>query len=116
MRFYPLEKLINLHDAYTRQFKIDNLQLLLMQRRGELFLIEAHCPHRNHPLDTASIDNGIIQCPLHQYQFAIDGGRLLHSTEDVCRGLRTYEVIYEGNEVGVMLDELGHSTWSTSRG
>ena len=47
MRFYPLEKLINLHDAYTRQFKIDNLQLLLMQRRGELFLIEAHCPHRN---------------------------------------------------------------------
>ena len=32
MRFYPLEKLINLHDDYSRQFKIDNLQLLLLQR------------------------------------------------------------------------------------
>ena len=32
MRFYPLEKLINLHDDYTRQFKIDHLQLLLLQQ------------------------------------------------------------------------------------
>ena len=36
MRFYPLEKLINLHDNYTRHFKIDHRQLLLIQRRGEL--------------------------------------------------------------------------------
>lgn len=103
MRFYPLEKLINLHDAYTRQFKIDNLQLLLIQRRGEIYLFEASCPHRGHPLDAATIDNGIIQCPLHQYQFAIDDGRLLHATEENCRGLRTFDIIYEGNELGVML-------------
>lgn len=105
MRFQPLEKLMNLHDAYTRQFKIDNLQLLLIQREGELYLIEAHCPHRNHPLDAATIDNGIIQCTLHHYQFAIAGGQLLHATEESCRGLRTFELIYDGNEVGVMLEE-----------
>ena len=29
MRFYPLERLINLHDNYTRQFKIDHMQLSL---------------------------------------------------------------------------------------
>jgi len=106
MRFYALEKLINLHDAYTREFKIDHLQLLLIQRKGELFLIEAQCPHRAHPLDAATIDNGIIQCALHQYQFAIDDGRLLHATEEPCRGLRTFELVYEGNEVGVMLEDL----------
>lgn len=105
MRFQPLEKLINLHDAYSRQFKFDNLQLLLIQRRGELFLLEAHCPHRNHPLDIATIDNGVIQCALHHYQFAMDDGRLLHATEEPCRGLRTFEVVYEGNEIGVMLEE-----------
>lgn len=105
MRFYPLEKLINLHDAYTRQFKIDQLRLLLIQRRGELYLIEAHCPHRNHPLDVAAIDNGIIQCALHHYQFAIDDGRLLHATEERCRNLRTFPVVYAGNEVGIMLED-----------
>jgi len=105
MRFYPLEKLINLHDAYARQFKIDNIQLLLIQRRGELHLLEANCPHRGHPLDVATIDNGIIQCALHHYQFAIDDGRLLHASEERCRGLRTFALVYEGNEVGVILEE-----------
>ena len=105
MRFYPLEKLINLHDEYTRQFKIDNIQLLLIQRLGELYLIEASCPHRGHPLDVATIDSGIIQCALHHYQFAIADGRLLYASEERCRGLRTFELVYEGNEVGVMLEE-----------
>ncbi len=104
MRFYALEKLINLHDAYSRQFKIDNVQLLLIQRDGELYLIEGHCPHRGHPLDVATLDSGVIQCALHHYQFAIADGRLLHATEQPCRGLRTFNVVYEGNEVGVMLD------------
>jgi nitrite reductase/ring-hydroxylating ferredoxin subunit len=105
MRFYPLEKLINLHDTYSRQFKIDNLQLLLLQRRGERYLIEGRCPHRGHPLDLATLDGGVIQCALHHYRFAIADGRLLHATEERCRGLRTFELVYEGNEVGVMLDE-----------
>ena len=105
MRFYPLEKLINLHDAYSRQFKIDNYRFLLLQRRGELFLIESHCPHHAHPLELASIENGIIQCALHHYQFALGDGRLLHATEESCRALRIYDLVYEGNEVGVILDE-----------
>jgi nitrite reductase/ring-hydroxylating ferredoxin subunit len=105
MRFYPLEKLINLHANYSRQFKIDHLHLLLMQRGEERYLVEATCPHRAHPLEMASIENGVIQCPLHQYRFALEDGRLLHHTEEPCRGLRTWQLHYEGNEVGVMLDE-----------
>ena len=103
MQFYPLEKLINLHDGYVRAFKIDHYQFLLIQHRGERYLIEASCPHRSHPLNTAAIDDGVIQCPLHQYRFAIDDGRLLHATEEPCRNLRTFPVVYEGNEVGVVL-------------
>jgi nitrite reductase/ring-hydroxylating ferredoxin subunit len=105
MRFYSLERLINLHDNYVRQFKIDHINLLLIQRLGELFLLEASCPHRSHPLDAADIDssNGVIQCALHQYQFSLRDGRLLHATEEPCRALRTFPVVYEGNEVGMML-------------
>ena len=105
MRFYALEKLINLQDGYSGQYKIDNLHLLLLQREGQRFLIEARCPHRDHPLDVASIGGGVIQCALHQYRFALGDGRLLVSTEEPCRDLRTFELVYEGNEVGLMLDE-----------
>lgn len=104
MRFLPLEKLINLHDGYQRRFKIDSLHLLLVQRQGELYLFEAYCPHRNHPLETAVIGNGMVQCARHQYQFAIDDGRLLLATENSCRGLRVFPVAYEGNEVGFMCE------------
>jgi nitrite reductase/ring-hydroxylating ferredoxin subunit len=72
MRFHPLEKLINLHDNYIQQFKIDNLQLLLIQRLGQCYLIEAYCPHRGHALATGTIGDGFIQCALHQYRFALD--------------------------------------------
>lgn len=105
MRFYPLEKLINLHDEYTRQFKIDQLSLLLVQRAGQRYLIEANCPHRGHPLTFGTIDSVSLQCALHQYRFALDDGRLLHCTEAPCRGLRTWPLDYEGNEIGVMLDD-----------
>ena len=113
MRFYPLERLINLHDAYTRQFKIDSYRLLLIQRKGEVYLIESHCPHREHPLEIASIENGIIQCALHHYQFSIDDGHLIHATEETCRGLKTFEVIYEGTEVGLMMSDAEDSALAT---
>ena len=104
-RFYPLEKLINLFDGYTATFRIDHTHLLLVQRRGECFLVEANCPHRNHPLDTASIDNAVIQCALHHYRFSLRDGALVAATEEPCRGLRVYTPVYEGNEIGVMLDD-----------
>ena len=105
MRFYPLEKLINLHDDYARMFKIDHLQLLLTQRQGHLYLIESVCPHREHPLDVASIENGVIQCALHHYRFAMSDGRLLYASEEPCRGLRVFDLVYDGNEVGLMLED-----------
>ncbi len=108
MRFYPLDKLINLYDGYSRQYKIDSLQLLLLQRDGERYLLEAHCPHRGHPLDSARIVDGVIQCALHEYCYSLRDGELLRYREEPCRNLRTWPVAYEGNEVGVILgDEPG---------
>ncbi|TGD75271.1 Rieske (2Fe-2S) protein [Mangrovimicrobium sediminis] len=103
MRFYPLDKLINLHDGYVCRFKIDQVQLLLVQRDGERYLFEASCPHRGHPLEEATFTDAILRCPLHGLRFSLDDGRLLQEGSDACRGLRLFELIYEGNEVGVML-------------
>lgn len=105
MRFFPLEKLINLRDGYSRQFKIDNLHLLLVQQLGELYLFEAHCPHRAHPFSAVDIDGGILRCPLHQYEFSLTDGTLIHATEEHCRGLRIFPLVYEGNEIGVVLED-----------
>jgi nitrite reductase/ring-hydroxylating ferredoxin subunit len=104
MRFYPLEKLINLHDGYRRVFRIDHHGLLLLQHDGELYLLEANCPHREHPLETAEVSGAVITCPLHGYRFSLENGGLLHATEESCRGLRSWPVVYSGTEVGVDWD------------
>ena len=103
MRFYRLEKFINLHDGYRRVFKIDERQLLLVQHAGECHLLEAHCPHRGHPLETADIDGSGIRCPLHGYQFELSDGRVRIAGEEPCRALRCYELVCRATDLGVML-------------
>lgn len=103
MRFYLLEKFINLHDGYRRTFKIDQHQLLLLQENGEHYLIEAHCPHRGHPLESADINNTLLRCPLHHYEFDLSNGRVLATTEAPCRALRRYDLVTRDTDIGVML-------------
>ncbi|MEQ8802720.1 Rieske (2Fe-2S) protein [Haliea sp.] len=105
MRFQPLEKLINLHDGYRRHFRFDALALLLLQDQGEVYLIEPRCPHREHPLENARIEHGMLECPLHHYRFALTDGRLLRASEESCRNLKTWALVYEGNEVGLLLPD-----------
>ena len=103
MRFHALEKLINLHDGYRRRFKIDHLQLLLLQEDSQRYLIESVCPHRGHSLEAASIADGCVRCPLHGYRFRLADGAVVKTQEEPCRALHVFEPVYQGNELGVML-------------
>jgi nitrite reductase/ring-hydroxylating ferredoxin subunit len=105
MRFVPLEKLINLAEGYRREFRIDYHRLLLLQLKGELHLIEAVCPHQEHPLVEAWLEGDTLVCPLHSYKFSLLTGNLLHYTEEPCRPLRVWPVVYEGADVGLMWDD-----------
>lgn len=105
MRFIALEKLINLHDGYRKEFRIDYHRILLLQVEGERYLIEAICPHQEHPLSEGWIDKNCIECPLHNYKFSLANGQLLFSTEEECRSLKTWQVEYEGSEVGLVWGE-----------
>ncbi|MBD2859241.1 Rieske 2Fe-2S domain-containing protein [Spongiibacter sp. KMU-158] len=103
MQFYQLERLINLHDGYRKQFKIDHYSLLLLQLEGRPYLIESQCPHREFPLSAANVSGEHLVCPQHGYRFDIRSGDLIHATEEPCRGLRRYELVYRDNVLGVML-------------
>lgn len=106
MRFISLEKLINLHDGYRREFRIDHHKLLLLQVDGERYLIAATCPHQEHPLSEGWVGNGCIECPLHNYRFSLLDGRVLQATEGGCAALKTWRLEYEGADVGVLWEDL----------
>ena len=102
MRFVPLDKLINLHDGYRREFTVDYHRLLLLQHRGQHYLVEARCPHLEHPLIEASIEEGELVCALHGYRFSLLTGQLIAAAgERDCRPLKVWPVAYEGSQVGI---------------
>lgn len=103
MRYYALEKLIDLFDGYRKTFKIDEHNLLLLQEDGKRYLIESRCPHREHLLADADISGATITCPHHGYCFDLRDGHTLRITEEPCRNLRIYDLVDEGREVGVLL-------------
>ena len=104
MAFIGLDKLINLHDGYRREFRVDYHRLLHLQHEGEHHLVEALCPHQEHPLIEAWLENGELLCPLHGYRFSLLTGRVVESSREDCRPLKVWPVAYEGADIGVHWD------------
>ncbi|MGK0501020.1 MAG: nitrite reductase/ring-hydroxylating ferredoxin subunit, partial [Oceanicoccus sp.] len=77
--------------------------LILLQQAGERYLLESHCPHRGHPLSESTLDINELRCPLHGYRFKLSSGELMYASEELCRGLKTYELVYQQTEIGVIL-------------
>ncbi len=100
MRFLPLDKLINLHDGYRRRVKIDSLDVLMIQERGRVHIIESRCPHQEFSLEGADVLDDTIFCPLHGFGFSLIDGRHDGGT---CQSLRVFQPVYEGAEIGIAL-------------
>ena len=98
MAFRALERLINLHDGYRRAFRIDGVEVLLVQEDGQRWIFGRRCPHADQALDQAAISGTCVQCPRHGYRFSLQDGSALGTP---CASLPVYTVVYEGNSLGV---------------
>ena len=104
MAFYTLDQLINLYDGYQRAFKIGGQNLLMIQVENDVFVIENRCPHMDVPLDRASqLPGKKIRCNAHGIEFDLVSGDALGPLAGTLCGLKHYDVIYEGNKVGIEL-------------
>jgi nitrite reductase (NADH) small subunit len=43
-------------------------------RSGQVYALDAICPHRGGPLNDGLADSGAIVCPLHGYKFSLTDG------------------------------------------
>jgi apoptosis-inducing factor 3 len=69
---------------------------------GEVFATHGICTHAMAILADGFVEDGKIECPLHQGLFDIKSGKAL--TAPLTEDLRTYPVKIEGNDVLVDLD------------
>jgi nitrite reductase/ring-hydroxylating ferredoxin subunit len=92
--------------------EIDGMYIALYNLGGEIYATHGICTHALALLSEGWIEDGKIECPLHQGQFDIRSGKALCSpvTED----LRTFAVRVEGNDILVDVDQPPHCS-RTSR-
>ena len=71
------------------------------KENDQIVAFGAVCPHQEQSLEEGQIEDGIIFCPRHQLAFDLRTGE---HTAGHCQSLPIYEVHYEGNEVGILID------------
>jgi len=64
-------------------------------RAGEVFAVQAACPHKNGPLADGLVGGNTVICPLHAWKFDLETGESLLGG---CK-LKTYKVGLEGANV-----------------
>ncbi|MGY3617898.1 FAD-dependent oxidoreductase [Bradyrhizobium sp. USDA 10063] len=77
--------------------ELDGIRIALYNLGGEIYATHGICTHALALLAEGWIEDGKVECPLHQGQFDIRSGKALCApvTED----LRTYAVRVEGNDI-----------------
>ncbi|MDB6051829.1 MAG: putative Rieske iron-sulfur protein [Pseudomonas sp.] len=96
--FFPLERLINLHEGYRQTFKVAGRNLLLMVVDNQPLLLEDSCPHQGAPLRTATLMGTVLRCQRHGMEFQLPSGR---ASQPSCPSLKMFGLVYDGASIGV---------------
>ncbi|MSP91763.1 MAG: Rieske (2Fe-2S) protein [Myxococcales bacterium] len=78
-----------LQDGRCTVFLDDGDAVLVIRFDGRLYALDGHCPHQYAPLEGGTIENGILECPLHGWRFRLDDGQ---SPDMPMACVRTYRV------------------------
>ena len=91
--------LSDLSDTDGFPVKLGDQMIALYRLDGEIYALDDVCTHEFAQLSAGFVEDGAIECPLHQARFDIKTGRVLAppATED----LRRYPVKIEGDAVYV---------------
>ncbi len=89
-------------DTGTLRVVIDEEALCLYNSNGIICATQDKCPHGNANLSDGYLENGTIECPLHQGVFDITTGKPI--CPPVTTDIKVYEVKVEGQEILIRLD------------
>lgn len=80
----------------SKKVEANGKDIALFNINGSFFAIDDTCPHRGGPLSEGFLEDKVVNCPWHGWQFDVTTGQCL-STPDASQG--KYEVKVEGNDI-----------------
>ncbi len=82
----------------SKKVEVNGKEIALFNIGGEFFAMDDTCPHRGGPLSEGFIDDKVVNCPWHGWQFDVTSGECL-TAPDACQ--TKYEVKVEGNDIHI---------------
>jgi len=79
----------------------DGIRVILSKVDGEVFALDARCPHAGGQIQTGPLHEGrYAVCPLHAYKFDPRSGKAVGVA---CASARRYRVVARGDDVEVFV-------------
>jgi nitrite reductase/ring-hydroxylating ferredoxin subunit len=64
-----------LWDGEMECFCVGNTTILLVKIDGQFHAYQGHCPHQGAALEDGELDDGLLICPAHRWQFNATNGQ-----------------------------------------
>ncbi len=81
---------------------VDGHQIALYKVENEVFATDNLCTHGNALLSDGFLEDGEIECPLHQGRFCIKSGKAI--SEPVTENISTYQTKLEDGQIFLKLE------------
>lgn len=83
-----------------KEFKIDTLEVLVINVDGKYYCTGARCPHAGGaPLAEGSVEGIVLSCPWHGAQFRVTDGKVLRGPAK--ENLIVYRTVVKDNQIFV---------------
>jgi len=87
----------DLQDDEALGLEVGGTRIALYRSEGEFFATANRCTHAEAVMSEGFVEDGCIECPLHQARFDLRTGKALCAPATV--DIRTYPVRREGDDV-----------------
>lgn len=102
MGWHPVPGAEALKDGDALALRLAGREVALCVLDGDYYAISNVCTHQYALLTSGFIEDGYIECPLHQGRFDIRTGQALNPP--VTTPVKTYPVKVEGGQVSVFVE------------
>jgi nitrite reductase (NADH) small subunit len=90
----------NIPQGEGRVYQVEDEKIAVFRTRGgEVYAVQAECPHRGGPLADGLLGGSTLICPLHAWKFDLKTGHALYGD---C-GLKTFGVRVDASEQIILL-------------
>ena len=104
MRYVKVAKLNEMPPGAAREFQADGKVIALFNVDGKIYALDNTCLHRGGPLGQGVLEQEVVTCPWHGWQFNVTSGESVFNEQIK---VQTYDVKVEGDDIAAGFESQG---------